>query len=615
MTPDRDFGFDTRAIHAGQRPDPYTGARAVPIYQTTSYVFEDVESAAAYFNLQEYGNTYSPHHESDGRRARGARGEPRGRSRRGRLRQRPGGAGGGLLHGAAARRSRRRLAGALRRLADAAEAPLPQALGRPRPRRPERSRRLARAREARDQGCSSARRSATRRAPCSTSRPWPRSPPSAVRRSSSTTPSRRRISAGRSTTAPTSSSTRRRSSSAATAPRSAASSSTPAGSTGRTAASRCRRPVARLPRARVPRDLRRLRVPDEAARRDAARPRCGAEPVQRLPLPAGDRDAPPADGPPRRERARALPRSSSPGRRSPPCGTRRCRSRTGRSKYLPRGAGAVFSFDLAGGREAGRRFIEALTLWSHLANVGDAKSLVIHPASTTHRQLSDEELAGAGIGPGTIRLSVGLEDLDDLLWDLDSGLQRRAGDGPMRSSRIVRERAHHRDRRAVAERAAAEPLRRLLPAAPRLPRDPGEPARDRDPRAAELPVARRHPRAVDVVDVFRQPDAVPAIAEEAVAIGAGALWLQFGVISPEGAAIARARRARRRDGSLPEGRARALPRAHALARVQHGPDHRAPGLIASTRASIAVPASTSRVTRSARTTSSPSRLATISSGV
>src|SRR6195952_1795251 len=59
MTSDREFGFDTRALHAGQRPDPYTGARAVPIFQTTSYVFEDVESAAAYFNLQEYGNTYS----------------------------------------------------------------------------------------------------------------------------------------------------------------------------------------------------------------------------------------------------------------------------------------------------------------------------------------------------------------------------------------------------------------------------------------------------------------------------------------------------------------------------------------------------------------------------
>jgi O-acetylhomoserine (thiol)-lyase len=95
-------------------------------------------------------------------------------------------------------------------------------------------------------------------------------------------------------------------------------------------------------------------------------------------------------------------------------------------KYLPRGAGAVFSFDLRGGRAAGQRFIETLQLWSHLANVGDAKSLVIHPASTTHRQLSDEELVGAGISPGTIRLSVGIEALDDLLWDLDRGLRAAA---------------------------------------------------------------------------------------------------------------------------------------------------------------------------------------------
>jgi O-acetylhomoserine (thiol)-lyase len=91
-------------------------------------------------------------------------------------------------------------------------------------------------------------------------------------------------------------------------------------------------------------------------------------------------------------------------------------------RYLPGGAGAVFSFDLAGGRAAGQRLIETLSLWSHLANVGDAKSLVIHPASTTHRQLSDAELVGAGITPGTIRLSVGLETLDDLLWDLERGL-------------------------------------------------------------------------------------------------------------------------------------------------------------------------------------------------
>ena len=91
-------------------------------------------------------------------------------------------------------------------------------------------------------------------------------------------------------------------------------------------------------------------------------------------------------------------------------------------KYLPRGAGAIFVFDLKGGRAAGQRFIEHLQLWSHLANVGDAKSLVIHPASTTHRQLSDAELAAAGVGPGTIRLSVGLETLDDLIADLARGL-------------------------------------------------------------------------------------------------------------------------------------------------------------------------------------------------
>jgi O-acetylhomoserine (thiol)-lyase len=91
-------------------------------------------------------------------------------------------------------------------------------------------------------------------------------------------------------------------------------------------------------------------------------------------------------------------------------------------KYLPKGAGAVFAFDLRGGREAGQRFIRSLQLWSHLANVGDAKSLVIHPASTTHRQLNDDELAAAGISAGTIRLSVGLETLDDLIWDLERGL-------------------------------------------------------------------------------------------------------------------------------------------------------------------------------------------------
>ncbi|HWA83521.1 MAG TPA: O-acetylhomoserine aminocarboxypropyltransferase/cysteine synthase family protein [Fimbriimonadaceae bacterium] len=91
-------------------------------------------------------------------------------------------------------------------------------------------------------------------------------------------------------------------------------------------------------------------------------------------------------------------------------------------KYMPKGPGAVMAFELKGDRESGKRFIESLQLFSHLANVGDAKSLVIHPASTTHQQLSDAELEACGITPSTIRISVGLETSEDLLWDLDQAL-------------------------------------------------------------------------------------------------------------------------------------------------------------------------------------------------
>jgi O-acetylhomoserine (thiol)-lyase len=90
-------------------------------------------------------------------------------------------------------------------------------------------------------------------------------------------------------------------------------------------------------------------------------------------------------------------------------------------KYRPPGTRAVCSFDCAGGRDGGQDLIRGLTLWSHLANVGDAKSLIIHPASTTHRQLSDDELRAAGVGPGTVRLSVGTESVEDLIWDLEQG--------------------------------------------------------------------------------------------------------------------------------------------------------------------------------------------------
>ena len=92
-------------------------------------------------------------------------------------------------------------------------------------------------------------------------------------------------------------------------------------------------------------------------------------------------------------------------------------------KFGPKGAGSVFSFDIKGSREQGRAFIESLQIFSHLANVGDCRSLVIHPASTTHFRMSDEALLQAGISPGTIRLSIGLEDPADLIADLKQALK------------------------------------------------------------------------------------------------------------------------------------------------------------------------------------------------
>ena len=93
-------------------------------------------------------------------------------------------------------------------------------------------------------------------------------------------------------------------------------------------------------------------------------------------------------------------------------------------KYLPKGASSIFTFGVNGGAEAGARFIESAQFLSHLANVGDAKTLIIHPASTTHRQLSDEQLIAAGVTPDMVRISVGLETLDDILWDLDQALKQ-----------------------------------------------------------------------------------------------------------------------------------------------------------------------------------------------
>jgi len=92
-------------------------------------------------------------------------------------------------------------------------------------------------------------------------------------------------------------------------------------------------------------------------------------------------------------------------------------------KYLPKGAGAILGFGIKGGAEAGKKFIEALQLFSHLANVGDSKSLAIHPATTTHSQLNEEQQTSAGVSPDFVRLSIGTEDIEDILWDLDQALQ------------------------------------------------------------------------------------------------------------------------------------------------------------------------------------------------
>ena len=225
-------------------------------------------------------------------------------------------------------------------------------------------------------------------------------------------------------------------------------------------------------------------------------------------------------------------------------------------KYLPRGAGAVFSFDCAGGRAGGQDLIRGVSLWSHLANVGDAKSLIIHPASTTHRQLGDDELRAAGVAPGTVRLSVGTESVADLVLGSGAGFRaRRRGRGRGNESSngmsdleryqdsLTIQRVLHTAETIAIVGLSSNELRasyfvgyylkrhgyRVIPVNPRETEILGETC-----YASLLDV----PVPVDIVNVFRAPDALPGIAEEAVAIGAGALWCQFGVINEEGARIA-----------------------------------------------------------------------------
>ena len=260
----------------------------------------------------------------------------------------------------------------------------------------------------------------------------------------------------------------------------------------------------------------------------------------------------------------------------------------------------MFSFDCRGGRAAGQDFIRGVTLWSHLANVGDSKSLIIHPASTTHRQLNDDELRAAGVGPGTIRLSVGTEV--DGRPDLGSraglrasrrGRDQRGGrrmSAPVNSTPfdltryqdpLTIQRVLHNAKTIAIVGLSPNELRasyfvgyylkrhgyRVIPVNPRETEILGEKSFK---SLADVP------EPIDIVNVFRAPDALPAIAAEAVKIGAGNLWCQFGVINEEGARIAEAGGVPVDHGPLHQGRARALRRPDALARLQHAAHHIGP---------------------------------------
>ena len=272
-------------------------------------------------------------------------------------------------------------------------------------------------------------------------------------------------------------------------------------------------------------------------------------------------------------------------------------------KYLPLGAGAVFSFDCAGGRAGGQDLIRGVSLWSHLANVGDAKSLIIHPASTTHRQLSDDELRAAGVGAGTVRLSVGTESVDDLIWDLEQGFKRVAATAGKKAGRhaedseVVRDveldlelryqdvmtiqRVLHTAKTIAIVGLSSNQLRasnfvgyylkrhgyRVIPVNPRETEILGETC---------YPSLLDVPEPVDVVDVFRAPSAVPEIAARRGRDRRRHPLVPARRDQRRGRADRGGRRADGDHGPLPEVRARPLRRPDALARLQHPPDHLRP---------------------------------------
>ncbi|REJ06428.1 PLP-dependent aspartate aminotransferase family protein [Halobacillus trueperi] len=228
------------------------------------------------------------------------------------------------------------------------------------------------------------------------------------------------------------------------------------------------------------------------------------------------------------------------------------------NRYLDGGYGSIVNFGIKGGRESGRQVINNISLWSHVANVGDAKSLIIHPASTTHQQLSVEDLAASGVTEELIRLSIGLESSKDLINDLDRAIAKATGreteqtaitendEGVINwalSSSKTKEDGETRPKRLAVVGLSGKPSRpshRLARKMQRL----GYQIVPVNPRETEVlgekayPDLTSIPFKVDVVQVFRSPEAAIEIAKEAADIRPDVFWLQEGVIAPKAAQIA-----------------------------------------------------------------------------
>ncbi|SIS57561.1 PLP-dependent aspartate aminotransferase family protein [Salimicrobium flavidum] len=228
------------------------------------------------------------------------------------------------------------------------------------------------------------------------------------------------------------------------------------------------------------------------------------------------------------------------------------------NKYLEGGYGAIVNFGIKGGREAGSSLINNISLWSHVANVGDAKSLIIHPASTTHQQLSAEDLSSSGVTEELIRLSVGLESVKDLINDLDRAIEKATGNEAaaktltendegviswaLKSAEITEDGEKRTKRLAVVGLSGkpSRPSHRLARKMQRLgyqivPVNPGE---NEVLGETAYPDLKSIPFKVEVVQVFRSPQAAIGIAEEAGEVKPDVFWLQEGVIAPEAARIA-----------------------------------------------------------------------------